>query len=77
MASSKKTAAGCGNIRKKIIRRVGKEYEYREARYTVNSYLATIKNIHGVPHKLNEHQIAAFLKGIKGSKNPPLMFRTF
>ena len=35
MSNSKKTAAGCGNIRKKIIRRGGKEYEYWEARYTV------------------------------------------
>ena len=30
MSNSKKTAAGCGNIRKKIIRRGGKEYQYEK-----------------------------------------------
>ena len=45
MASSKKTAAGCGNIRKKIIRRGGKEYEYWEARYTVGFDPGTGKQV--------------------------------
>ena len=45
MANSKKTAAGCGNIRKKIIRRGGKEYEYWEARYTVGFDPGTGKQI--------------------------------
>lgn len=35
MANSKKNAAGCGSIRKKTIKRNGKEYPYWEARYTV------------------------------------------
>ena len=34
MSSSKKNAAGCGNIRKKTVTRGGKEYTYWEARYT-------------------------------------------
>ena len=34
MASSKKNAAGCGSIRKKIVKRNGKEYPYWEGRYT-------------------------------------------
>ncbi len=34
MPSSKKQAAGCGNIRKKFVMRNGKEYTYWEARYT-------------------------------------------
>ena len=34
MASSKKSAAGCGSIRKKIVKRNGKEYPYWEGRYT-------------------------------------------
>ena len=34
MASSKKSAAGCGSIRKKIVTRNGKEYPYWEGRYT-------------------------------------------
>ena len=45
MAGSKKTAAGCGNIRKKIIRRGGKEYEYWEARYTVGFDPGTGKQV--------------------------------
>ena len=28
MSSSKKNAAGCGNIRKKVVKRNGKEYPY-------------------------------------------------
>lgn len=34
MTSSKKSAAGCGSIRKKIVKRNGKEYPYWEGRYT-------------------------------------------
>ena len=45
MSNSKKTAAGCGNIRKKIIRRGGKEYEYWEARYTVGFDPGTGKQV--------------------------------
>ena len=34
MASSKRAAAGCGTIRKKVVQRGGKEYVYWEARYS-------------------------------------------
>ena len=34
MSSSKKNAAGCGNIRKKTVTKNGKDYTYWEARYT-------------------------------------------
>ena len=37
MASSKRSAAGCGTIRKKVIHSGGKEYVYWEARYS-NSF---------------------------------------
>ena len=45
MASSKKNAAGCGSIRKKIVRRNGKEYPYWEGRYTVGFDPGTGKQI--------------------------------
>ena len=34
MASSKRSAAGCGTIRKKVVQSGGKEYTYWEARYS-------------------------------------------
>ena len=34
MASSKRSPAGCGTIRKKVVQRGGKEYVYWEARYS-------------------------------------------
>ena len=45
MASSKKSAAGCGSIRKKIVKRNGKEYPYWEGRYTVGFDPGTGKQI--------------------------------
>ena len=45
MASSKKNAAGCGSIRKKIVKRNGKEYPYWEGRYTVGFDPGTGKQI--------------------------------
>ena len=45
MASSKKNAAGCGSIRKKIVRRNGKEYPYWEGRYTCGFDPGTGKQI--------------------------------
>ena len=45
MASSKKSAAGCGNIRKKTVKRNGKDYTYWEARYTVGYDPGTGKQI--------------------------------
>lgn len=63
MASSKKSAAGCGNIRKKVVKKNGKEYPYWEARYTVGYDHGTGKQIQksitgktqkGVAQKLKE-----------------------
>ena len=45
MASSKKSTAGCGSIRKKIAKRNGKEYPYREGRYTCGFDPGTGKQI--------------------------------
>ena len=45
MASSKKSAAGCGSIRKKIVKRNGKEYPYWEGRYTIGFDPGTGKQI--------------------------------
>ena len=45
MASSKKSAAGCGSIRKKIVKRNGKEYPYWEGRYTCGFDPGTGKQI--------------------------------
>lgn len=45
MPSSKKSAAGCGNIRKKTVKRNGKDYTYWEARYTVGYDPGTGKQI--------------------------------
>ena len=45
MPSSKKSAAGCGTIRKKTIKRNGKDYTYWEARYTVGYDPGTGKQI--------------------------------
>ena len=45
MASSKKNAAGCGSIRKKIVKRNGKEYPYWEGRYTCGFDPGTGKQI--------------------------------
>lgn len=45
MANSKKNAAGCGSIRKKIVRRNGKDYPYWEGRYTTGFDPGTGKQI--------------------------------
>ena len=45
MPSSKKNAAGCGNIRKKTVTKNGKDYTYWEARYTVGYDPGTGKQI--------------------------------
>ena len=45
MANSKKNAAGCGSIRKKVVKRNGKEYPYWEGRYTVGFDPGTGKQI--------------------------------
>lgn len=45
MPGSKKSAAGCGTIRKKTVKRNGKDYTYWEARYTVGYDPGTGKQI--------------------------------
>ena len=62
MASSKKTAAGCGNIRKKTIRRGGKEYEYWEARYTVGFDPGTGKQVQRSVSGKTQKEVAQRLK---------------
>ena len=62
MAGSKKTAAGCGNIRKKIIRRGGKEYEYWEARYTVGFDPGTGKQVQKSVSGKTQKEVAQKLK---------------
>ena len=62
MASSKKTAAGCGNIRKKTIRRGGKEYEYWEARYTVGFDPSTGKQVQKSVSGKTQKEVAQMLK---------------
>ena len=62
MANSKKTAAGCGNIRKKIIRRGGKEYEYWEARYTVGFDPGTGKQVQRSVSGKTQKEVAQKLK---------------
>ena len=62
MPSSKKSAAGCGNIRKKIIRRGGKENEYWEARYTVGFDPGTGKQVQKSVSGKTQKEVAQKLK---------------
>ena len=62
MASSKKNAAGCGNIRKKIVKRNGKEYLYWEARYTVGFDPGTGKQIQKSVTGKSQKEVAQKLK---------------
>ena len=62
MASSKKNAAGCGNIRKKIVKRNGKEYPYWEARYTVGFDPGTGKQIQKSVTGKSQKEVAQKLK---------------
>ena len=62
MASSKKNAAGCGNIRKKIVKRNGKEYPYWEARYTCGFDPGTGKQIQKSVTGKSQKEVAQKLK---------------
>ena len=62
MASSKKSAAGCGNIRKKVIKKNGKEYPYWEARYTVGYNPGTGKQIQKSITGKTQKEVAQKLK---------------
>ena len=62
MVSSKKNAAGCGSIRKKIVNRHGKEYPYWEARYTVGFDPGTGKQIQKSVTGKSQKEVAQKLK---------------
>ena len=62
MASSKKSAAGCGNIRKKVVKKNGKEYPYWEARYTVGYNPGTGKQIQKSITGKTQKEVAQKLK---------------
>ena len=62
MASSKKSAAGCGNIRKKVVKKNGKEYPYWEARYTVGYDHGTGKQIQKSITGKTQKEVAQKLK---------------
>ena len=62
MASSKKSVAGCGNIRKKVVKRNGKEYPYWEARYTVGYDHGTGKQIQKSITGKTQKEVAQKLK---------------
>lgn len=62
MANSKKNAAGCGSIRKKTIKRNGKEYPYWEARYTVGFDPGTGKQIQKSVTGKSQKEVAQKLK---------------
>ena len=62
MASSKKNAAGCGNIRKKVVKKNGREYPYWEARYTVGYDHGTGKQIQKSITGKTQKEVAQKLK---------------
>ena len=62
MASSKKSAAGCGNIRKKVVKKNGREYPYWEARYTVGYNPGTGKQIQKSITGKTQKEVAQKLK---------------
>lgn len=64
MASSKRSAAGCGTIRKKVIRRGNKEYVYWEARYSNGFDPGTGKQIQKSISGKTQREVAQKLKAI-------------
>ena len=62
MPSSKKNAAGCGNIRKKTVTKNGKDYTYWEARYTVGYDSGTGKQIQKSITGKTQSEVAKKLK---------------
>ncbi len=67
MPSSKKQAAGCGNIRKKTVTRNGKEYTYWEARYTAGYDPGTGKQIQKSITGKTQKEVAQKLKAVTTS----------
>mgnify|MGYP003292521513 CR=1 FL=1 len=62
MPSSKKNAAGCGNIRKKTVTKNGKDYTYWEARYTAGYDPGTGKQIQKSITGKTQSEVAKKLK---------------
>ena len=67
MSSSKKNAAGCGNIRKKTVTRNGKDYTYWEARYTAGYDPGTGKQIQKSITGKTQSEVAKKLKEVTAS----------
>ena len=64
MSSSKKNAAGCGNIRKKTVTKNGKGYTYWEARYTAGYDPGTGKQIQKSITGKTQSEVAKKLKEV-------------
>ena len=64
MASSKRAAAGCGTIRKKVVQRGGKEYVYWEARYSNGFDPGTGKQIQKSISGKTQKEVAQKLKAV-------------
>ena len=62
MASSKKSAAGCGTIRKKTVTKNGKDYTYWEARYTIGFDSGTGKQVQKSVSGKTQKEVAQKLK---------------
>ena len=67
MSSSKKNAAGCGNIRKKTVTKNGKDYTYWEARYTAGYDPGTGKQIQKSITGKTQSEVAKKLKEVTAS----------
>ena len=67
MSSSKKNAAGCGNIRKKTVTKNGKDYTYWEARYTAGYDPGTGKQIQKSITGKTQNEVAKKLKEVTAS----------
>jgi integrase len=64
MASSKRAAAGCGTIRKKVVQRGDKEYVYWEARYSNGFDPGTGKQIQKSISGKTQKEVAQKLKAV-------------
>ena len=67
MSSSKKNAAGCGNIRKKTVTKNGKDYTYWEARYTAGYDPGTGKQIQKSITGKTQNEVVKKLKEVTAS----------
>ena len=64
MTSSKRAAAGCGTIQKKVVQRGGKEYVYWEARYSNGFDPGTGKQIQKSISGKTQKEVAQKLKAV-------------